>query len=255
MSEQQDIKGERIAKVIAAAGVCSRRDAERLIEQGRVTVNGKVLNTPAFTVTDADTITVNGRPLPRKQMTRLWIYNKPMGVVTTSRDPEGRPTVFEQLPRKMGRVISIGRLDLNSEGLLLLTNDGALSRQVELPKTGLPREYRVRVNGELHPDALDALREGIIVDGIEYRPMRVVVEKNEPSGRNHWLRVTLYEGKNREIRRVMEAVDLQVNRLVRLSYGPFELGRLATGSVTEVDTRVLNAFCHSIGFTPDGNRD
>lgn len=243
-----DGKQERIAKVIAAAGICSRRDAERYIQDGRVIVNGKKLNTPAFTVSDDDMITVDGRPLPRKKSTKMWIYHKPAGLVTTAHDPEGRPTVFENLPRKIGRVISVGRLDLNSEGLLLLTNNGALSRQIELPKTGLPREYRVRVRGELSRTGLQELERGILVDGVEYRPIQVDVEKSDANRSNHWLRVTLHEGKNREIRKVMNAIDLQVNRLIRIGYGPFELGQLPLGKISEVDPQVLAAFFRSIGF-------
>lgn len=240
-------KKERIAKVIAAAGVCSRRDAERAIEEGRVTVNGKKLATPAFTVSDDDVITVNGYPLPQKKSTRLWLYHKPAGLVTTARDPQGRETVFDNLPRKLGRVISVGRLDLNSEGLLLLTNDGALSRQLELPSTGLSREYRVRVYGELNYDDFAALEKGVTIDGVKYRSIHVDVEKEDRRSGNSWLRVTLHEGKNREIRRVMNAMGLQVNRLIRLSYGPFELGRLEPGKVSEVDPAILTAFLQSVG--------
>lgn len=241
-------KPERIAKVIAAAGICSRRDAERYIADGRVTVNGKRLDTPAFTVTDEDVITVNGKILPHKKMTKMWIYHKPAGLVTTAHDPEGRPTVFQNLPRSLGRVISVGRLDLNSEGLLLLTNNGALSRQIELPKTGLPRGYRVRVRGDLTEEGLQAIENGIRVDGVQYRPIEITVEKSNWQSSNHWLHMTLHEGKNREIRNVMRAIDLQVNRLIRVSYGPFELGNLALGKVTEVDPKILATFCRSIGF-------
>lgn len=243
-------KGERIAKLIAAAGIASRRDAERLISEGRVRVNGEVLQTPAFLAKASDRITVNGYDLPRRPELRLWLYHKPAGLVTTARDPQGRPTVFQKLPRRLGRVISIGRLDLNSEGLLLLTNSGALSRQVELPATGLEREYRVRVHGALRESGIARLEKGITVDGVRYRPMQVMIENSEATGRNHWLRVTLHEGKNREIRRVMEAVGLQVNRLIRLSYGPFELGRLPVGKVQQVDPEILHAFCRTIGFDP-----
>jgi 23S rRNA pseudouridine2605 synthase len=245
-------KKERIAKVIAAAGVCSRRDAERAIEDGRVMVNGKKLTTPAFTVSDTDEITVDGYPLPNKKSTKLWLYHKPAGLVTTAHDPEGRETVFDALPRHLGRVISVGRLDLNSEGLLLLTNDGALSRHLELPSSGLPREYRVRVYGDLNYDDFEELAKGVTIDGVQYRGIHVDVEKEDRSGDhphgNHWLRVLLHEGKNREIRRVMQAMGLHVNRLIRLSYGPFELGRLAVGKVVEVNPRILAAFCGEIGF-------
>lgn len=241
-------KPERIAKIIAAAGVCSRRDAERYIAEGRVAVNGKVLDTPACTVTDDDDITIDGRPLPNKKTTRMWIYNKPAGLVTTAHDPQGRPTVFENLPRRLGRVISIGRLDLNSEGLLLLTNNGALSRQIELPKTGLPRGYRVRVRGELTEEGLRAIENGITFEGVTYRPIQVDVENVNHHSSNHWLYLVLHEGKNREIRNVMRAVGLQVNRLIRMAYGPFELGDLPVGKVTEVDPKVMTAFFRSIGF-------
>lgn len=241
-------KPERIAKVIAAAGVCSRRDAERYIAEGRVIVNGKKLDTPAFTVTDDDVITVDGRPLRAKQTTKMWIYHKPAGLVTTAHDPEGRPTVFDSLPRRLGRVISVGRLDLNSEGLLLLTNNGALSRQIELPKTGLPRAYRVRVRGELTEEGLQRVENGITYEGVKYRPIKIDVEKSNRDSSNHWLYMVLHEGKNREIRNVMRAIGLQVNRLVRVSYGPFELGDLPLGKVTEVDEKILSAFCRQIGF-------
>ncbi len=245
-----EIKKERIAKVIAAAGVCSRRDAEAYILEGRVIVNGKKLSSPAFTVSDEDQITVDGRPLPQKKSTKMWIYHKPAGVVTTAKDPEGRPTVFEQLPRNMGRVISVGRLDLNSEGLLLLTNNGALSRHLELPTTGLPREYRVRVKGEIYQEDIDALAKGVTVEGVKYRGIKVTRERytQGSKGTNLWLNVVLHEGKNREIRRVMNAMDLSVNRLIRVGYGPFELGNLAIDKVTEVHPKALQAFLSSIGF-------
>jgi len=241
-------KKERIAKVIAAAGICSRRDAEAMIEASRVKVNGQKLTTPAFTVSDEDEITIDGRPLPQKKSTRLWLYHKPAGLVTTAKDPEGRPTVFENLPSKIGRVISVGRLDLNSEGLLLLTNDGALSRHLELPQTGLAREYRVRVNGDIYQEDIDALEKGVTIDGVSYRGIQVTPESDFIKGKNQWIRVVLHEGKNREIRKVMNAIGLSVNRLIRLSYGPFEMGRLAIGKVSEVDNEILQKFCRSIGF-------
>lgn len=181
-------------------------------------------------------------------MTKMWIYHKPAGLVTTAHDPEGRPTVFQNLPRSLGRVISVGRLDLNSEGLLLLTNNGALSRQIELPKTGLPRGYRVRVRGDLTEEGLQAIENGIRVDGMQYRPIEITVEKSNWQSSNHWLHMTLHEGKNREIRKVMQAIGLQVNRLVRVSYGPFELGNLPLGKVVEIDPKILSAFYRSIGF-------
>lgn len=241
-------KSERIAKVIAAAGLCSRRDAERWIEAGRVFVNGRKLTTPAFTVTDEDEIKVDGRALPRKKSMRLWLYHKPPGLVTTAKDPEGRETVFDRLPKSIGRVLSVGRLDLNSEGLLLLTNDGALSRHLELPETGLPRSYRVRVYGLVSDAALEKMEKGVTVDGVRYRGMEVIREDEGAASKNQWLRVTLREGKNREIRRVMESFDLQVNRLIRTGYGPFELGNLPRGKIAEVTSKTLQSFCKEIGF-------
>lgn len=243
-----ELKKERIAKVIAAAGVCSRRDAEAWIEAGKVKVNGKKLMTPAFTVSDEDEITIDGKKLPNKKATKLWLYHKPAGLVTTARDPEGRPTVFENLPRSMGRVISIGRLDLNSEGLLLLTNDGGLSRHLELPATGLSREYRVRVNGDIYQEDIDALAKGVTIEGISYRGIRISPESDFVKGKNQWIRVVLHEGKNREIRRVMQAIGLSVNRLIRTSYGPFELGRLPLNKTQEIDSGMLKTFCKTIGF-------
>ena len=241
-------KPERIAKVIAAAGVCSRREAESLIEQGRVTLNGQKLKTPAVTVMPTDKITVDGRPLftAEKKQPRLWVLHKPAGWITTARDPQGRPTVFENLPKKMGRVISVGRLDINSEGLLLLTNDGGLARMMELPKTGLPREYRVRVYGAVDPDLLMELHNGIEFEGVHYKSIKATIEKR--SGANTWLRVVLHEGKNREIRQVMRAIGLQVNRLIRIAYGPFELGDLKLEEVREVPDRALQTFCKQIGY-------
>lgn len=241
-------KKERVAKVIAAAGVCSRRDAEAWIEAGRVKVNGTKLTTPAFTVSDEDIITIDGRTVPKKKATKLWLYHKPAGLVTTARDPQGRPTVFENLPRDMGRVISVGRLDLNSEGLLLLTNDGGLSRHLELPQTGLSREYRVRVNGTIYQDDIDALAKGVTVDGVHYRGIRVIPENDFVEGKNQWIRVILHEGKNREIRKVMNAMGLSVNRLIRLSYGPFELGRIGINKVSEVNAFALKTFLQNIGY-------
>ena len=241
-------KAERIAKVIAASGLCSRRDAERWIEDGRVQVNGKTLKTPAHTVTSEDKVLVDGKPLRRVQRTKLWLYHKPDGLVTTTKDPEGRPTVFEHLPRSIGRVISIGRLDMNSEGLLLLTNSGELSRHLELPATGLSRTYRVRVFGTAYEEDFAKLEKGITVDGVKYREIQVEQEDPDKNSRNQRLRVTLHEGKNREIRRVMEAIGLQVNRLIRIGYGPFELGDLPRGNITEISPKMLEPFCRSIGF-------
>ena len=222
---------------MARAGLCSRRDAERWIEEGRVQVNGKTLDTPAFKVSDSDTIVVDGKALPTKERTRAFMYHKPAGLVTTHKDEQGRPTVFESLPKDLPRVLSVGRLDLNSEGLLLLTNDGALKRRLELPSTGWLRRYRVRVYGEPAEADLDRLRAGISLDGEDFRPMRVTLDRQQRG--NAWLTIGLREGRNREIRRAMEAIGLQVNRLIRISYGPFQLGDLATGAVEVVKAKVL----------------
>lgn len=223
---------------MARAGLCSRRDAERWIEAGRVAVNGTVLDSPACVVTESDTITVDGRPLPGASKTRLFLYHKPEGLVTTHKDEQGRPTVFQSLPPGLPRVVSVGRLDLNTEGLLLLTNDGALSRYLELPKTGWSRKYRVRVHGRLDKEALENLKDGITIDGVRYKSIAVAIEKE---GTNSWLGVTLKEGKNREIRKVMEHLGLRVNRLIRISYGPFNLGKLEKGAAEEVKETVLKS--------------
>jgi len=228
---------ERIAKVLARAGVCSRRDAERWIADGRVSVDGDVLTTPATTVTSANEIRVNGDPLPAPERPRLWRYHKPSGLVTTHRDEKGRPTVFDALPKELPRLISIGRLDLNSEGLLLLTNDGALARRLELPATGWLRRYKVRVHGEVEAERLAALENGVTIDGVTYGPIRASLERQQRS--NAWIAMALREGKNREVRRVLEHLGLQVTRLIRLSYGPFQLGNLARGAVDEVPKKVL----------------
>ena len=230
---------ERIAKRIARAGLCSRRDAEKWIEEGRVRVNGQVLDTPAFKVVPADEVLVDGKPLPRKEDTRLFLYHKPPGLVTTHKDEQGRTTVFEELPEGLPRVVSIGRLDLNTEGLLLLTNDGELSRFLELPETGWTRKYRVRVHGRVDEARLAKLKKGITVEGIHYKSIEAKLDSQH--GSNAWLSVALREGKNREIRRVMDALGLSVNRLIRTDYGPFALGKLPKGSVKEVDEPVLRA--------------
>lgn len=229
--------GERIAKRLARAGLCSRRDAERWIAEGRVAVNGRVLDSPACVVTEADRIMVDGQPLPQAAAAQIWRYHKPAGLVTTARDELGRDTVFDRLPAELGRVISIGRLDLNTEGLLLLTNDGGLARHLELPATGWPRRYRVRVHGTPDPVRLARLADGIIVDGIEYGPIQAELDREQ--GSNAWLTLTLREGKNREIRKVLEHLGLTVNRLIRVAYGPFQLGKLERGQVEEIPRRVL----------------
>ena len=229
--------GERIAKVMARAGLCSRRDAEAWIKEGRVAVNGKVLSSPALNIGPDDAITVDGRPVTARERTRLFLYHKPRGLVTTARDPEGRPTVFEALPDELPRVVSVGRLDINTEGLLLLTNDGGLARMLELPATGWLRRYRVRANGFITQEKLDALHDGITIDGVDYVGIEAALDRTQ--GANQWLTMGLREGKNREIKRVLEHLGLVVNRLIRLSFGPFQLGELTEGAVEEVRTRVL----------------
>lgn len=230
-------EGDRIAKVLSRAGVASRREAERMIQLGQVAVNGKVIDSPALNVTPRDRITVNGEPLAPPEPARLWLYYKPEGLVTSASDEKGRDTVFDHLPEDMPRVMSVGRLDLNSEGLLLLTNDGELKRQLELPSTGWLRKYRVRVNGNPTDPDLDPLRKGIVVDGERFQPMEVKLDRVQ--GANAWLTVGLREGRNREIRRAMNAIDLYVNRLIRVSYGPFRLNEMEPGEVQEVRAKIL----------------
>jgi 23S rRNA pseudouridine2605 synthase len=227
--------GERIAKVLARAGVASRREVERLIEAGRVAVNGETLTAPGVKVSARDRVTLDGRPIAAAEPTRLFRYHKPPGLMTTHRDPQGRPTVFESLPKGLPRLISVGRLDLNSEGLLLLTNDGELARRLELPATGLKRRYRARARGRVDPAALARLENGLTVDGVRYGPIEAELEPgHEGVGANQWIRLTLTEGKNREVRRVLEALGLTVNRLIRIAYGPYELGTLERGAVEEL---------------------
>jgi 23S rRNA pseudouridine2605 synthase len=237
VAEPEGTRPERIAKALSRAGVASRRDAERMIAEGRVSVNGRVIDSPATLVTPADLIAVDGAPLAPPEAPRLWLFHKPAGVVTTARDEKGRQTVFDILPEGMPRVMTVGRLDLTSEGLLLLTNDGGIKRRLELPETGWTRKYRVRVNGRPDDAQLDPLRAGITVDGERFQPMAVTIDRQQ--GANAWLTVAIREGKNREIRRAMEAVGLTVNRLIRTGYGPFRLGDLAPGAVEEVRPRVL----------------
>jgi 23S rRNA pseudouridine2605 synthase len=236
-SNDQPTGGERIAKRLARAGLCSRREAERWIAAGRVAVDGAVLTTPAVVVTAASRIQVDGKALPDAEPTRLWRYHKPLGVITSHRDPEGRPTVFDQLPKNMPRVISVGRLDVNSEGLLLLTNDGELARKLELPATGWLRRYRVRVHGRPDPAALARLKQGITVEGITYDAINAAIDRQV--GANAWLTVSLREGKNREVRRVLEHLGLPVTRLIRIAYGPFQLGALKPGEVAEASGKIL----------------
>jgi 23S rRNA pseudouridine2605 synthase len=230
-------RGERIAKWLARAGIASRREAEVLLAEGRVKLNNTPVTHPATFVGPGDLVVVNGRLVDAPERTRLWRYHKPEGLMTTHRDPQGRPTVFEKMPAGMPRVVSVGRLDLNSEGLLLLTNDGALARRLELPATGWIRRYRVRVFGAVEPAALTALARGVTVDGVRYGPIEAGLDSRK--GDNCWLTVGLREGRNREVRRVMAHLGLQVSRLIRTSYGPFQLGQLARGAVEEIPAKVL----------------
>ncbi|MEM7641751.1 MAG: pseudouridine synthase [Pseudomonadota bacterium] len=241
MTDAPSRSGDRIAKVIARAGLASRRDAEKMVTDGRVTLNGKPVSNVAQNVGPGDRVTVDGKPLPEAEGARVWLYNKPVGLVVSEKDEEGRDTVFDALRPTLGRVLSVGRLDLNSEGLLLLTNDGGLKRRLELPATGWLRRYRVRVNGNPDEGALQRLRDGIAVDDDTgqdtFAPMQVTLDRQQ--GANAWLTVGLREGRNREIRRAMAALELYVNRLIRVSYGPFQLGTLGSGAVEEVRPRVL----------------
>ncbi len=239
MSEESDDpkRGERIAKWLARAGVASRRDAEKMIAEGRVKLGGKVVDTPATFITPGDHVTVDGKPIAAPERTRLFRYHKPAGLVTTHRDPEGRPTVFEKLPPGLPRLVSVGRLDLTSEGLLLLTNDGELARKLELPSNGWLRRYRVRVHGRVEEAVLARLAQGVTVDGVQYGPIEAGLDARQ--GTNAWLTVSIREGKNREIRRVMAHLGLEVTRLIRTAYGPFQLGVLPRGAVEEVNAKVL----------------
>ncbi len=240
----------RIAKVLARHGVASRREAERIIADGRVTVNGKRIDSPALNVTEADRITLDGKPLEEREPPRLWLYHKPSGLVTTTKDEKGRPTVFDALPEDLPRVMSVGRLDLSSEGLLLLTNDGDIKRRLELPSTGWLRKYRVRLHGTPKDEDFRPLRDGLKIDGERFRPMTVTLDRQQ--GQNAWVTVALREGKNREIRRAMEAISFAVNRLIRVSYGPFQLGNLKAGAVEEVRQKIVR---DQLGLdTPDGGK-
>ncbi|MCX5579524.1 pseudouridine synthase [Kaistia terrae] len=234
---QDDAQDDRIAKVLARAGLCSRRDAERLIEEGRVAINGTVLTSPAVNVGPHDRVTVDDEPLPTKERTRLWLYHKPKGLVTTAHDPEGRPTVFDALPDTLPRVIAIGRLDINTEGLLLLTNDGGLARVLELPSTGWMRRYRVRAWGDILQPDLDKLKDGVSIEGVMYGAIEGILDRVQ--GSNIWATIGLREGKNREVKKVLSSIGLDVNRLIRISYGPFQLGDLPEGEAVEIKGRVL----------------
>jgi 23S rRNA pseudouridine2605 synthase len=230
-------EGDRIAKWLARAGVASRRDAERLLTEGRVRLNNAVVSHPATFVTAGDIVQVNGVVIDTPERARLWRYHKPDGLVTTHKDPQNRPTVFQKMPAELPRVVSVGRLDLNSEGLLLLTNDGGLARQLELPSTGWLRRYRVRVHGVVDERALAQLAHGVTIGGMKYGPIEAGLDSRK--GDNAWLTVSIHEGKNREIRRVMMHLNLDTTRLIRIAYGPFQLGNLPRGAVDEVPPRVL----------------
>jgi 23S rRNA pseudouridine2605 synthase len=227
-----EFEGERIAKVIARAGVCSRREAEQLILDGHVTLNHKVLKTAAMNVTDADQIRINGKLLPQKEESKLWRYHKPDGLVVSHKDPEGRPSVFDKLREQLPRVVSIGRLDINTEGLLLLTNDGEIERLLELPSSGWIRRYKVRAYGKMDDAGLAKLTQGVEIEGVRYGPVEAKVEKSQ--GDNVWMNVAIREGKNREVKKICEFLGLQVNRLIRTSFGPFQLGDLKRGGIEEI---------------------
>ena len=235
--DDQSTAGERIAKVIARAGLASRSEAEAWIAAGRVAVNGEVIATPARNVTAADRIAVDGEPLPARERTRLFLYHKPRGLLTTHVDPGGRPTIFSGLPAGLPRLVSVGRLDLNTEGLLLLTNDGGLARVLELPATGWLRRYRVRAHGRVEQEQLDRLRQGITIDGVRYGSIEATVDRTQAA--NVWLTFAIREGKNREVKNVLGHLGLAVNRLIRVSFGPFQLGEIAEGGIEEVRTRTL----------------
>jgi 23S rRNA pseudouridine2605 synthase len=236
VADAQTSDGNRIAKVIARAGICSRRDAEKLIAAGRVSLDGETVTTPAIRVGEHQVVAIDGKPLDEPETTRLWRYHKPAGLVTSHRDPQGRPTVFANLPKHLPRVVSIGRLDINSEGLLLLTNDGALARQLELPAAGWTRKYRVRLFGKVTQAQLDKLAQGVTIAGVKYGP--VIADLERSKGMYAWASVSLKEGKNREVKRLMESLGLKVARLIRVQYGPFHLGQLPEGAADEISAKL-----------------
>ncbi|MEO1197880.1 MAG: pseudouridine synthase [Pseudomonadota bacterium] len=249
-STDRPAQGERIAKVIARAGLCSRREAETWIAAGRVMLNGETLATPAVTVTEADTVLVDGMPLPAIDRTCVVLFHKPAGLVTTTRDPEGRPTVFSALPKDLPRLVTVGRLDIATEGLLVLTNNGALARALELPANAVTRRYKARVRGRVSQDTLDRLAEGVTIDGVRYRP----IDANQiqgTGGANAWIELGLTEGKNREVRRVLDWLGVSVNRLIRTGYGPFGLANLASGKTLEVPDREIDALLKNLGLPAD----
>lgn len=250
MTKPPTPQGDRIAKVLSRAGIASRREAERMIEAGEVTVNGKVIDSPALNIGPNDRVTVRGQAVGQPDPPRLWLYYKPEGLVTSASDEKGRETVFDHLPEDMPRVMSVGRLDLNSEGLLLLTNDGELKRRLELPSTGWLRKYRVRVKGNPTDPDLEPLRRGITVEGEQFQPMSVVLDRHQ--GANAWLTIGLREGRNREIRRAINEIGLIVNRLIRISYGPFRLNELQPGQVEEIRPRILR---DQLGLTGEASDD
>ncbi len=237
LDKNPKLKPERIAKYLARAGVASRREVERMIAAGRIYVGGKKLDTPAFLVTGDEKILVDGKPVKPRSQTRVWRYHKPAGLLTTNKDPEGRAIIYDNLPKSLPRLISVGRLDMNTEGLLLLTNDGELARKMELPATGFSRRYRARAFGKTTQEALDKLKHGIMIDGQKTKGIEAVLDKVQ--GGNVWISLSLRDGKNREVRRALESLGLKVNRLIRISYGPFQLGDLAKGAVEEIKPHIL----------------